>query len=83
MCLGLDELAESEGLDRADMRLNHNQVKLLHALSEANGNVVVLLFAGSVVETDWAADVRSILYLAFASRTMPRKWLKATNAESV
>ena len=68
VCLGLDELAESEGLDRADMRLNQNQVKLLHALSEANGNVVVLLFAGSVVETDWAADARSILYLALGGQ---------------
>lgn len=68
VCLGLDELAESEGLDRTGMCLNQNQLDLLHALSEANGNVVVLLFAGSAVETDWAADARSILYLALGGQ---------------
>ena len=68
VCLGLDELAESEGLDRTGMRLNQNQLDLLHALSEANANVVVLLFAGSAVETDWAADARSILYLALGGQ---------------
>ncbi|MDD3486421.1 MAG: glycoside hydrolase family 3 C-terminal domain-containing protein, partial [Atopobiaceae bacterium] len=68
VCLGLDELAESEGIDRADMRLNANQVDLLHAVAEKNPNVVVLLSAGSSVETGWTADAASVLYLALGGQ---------------
>lgn len=68
VCLGLDELAESEGIDRADMRLNQNQLDLLAAVSAANPQVVVLLSAGSPVETDWTDGARSVLYLALGGQ---------------
>lgn len=64
VCLGLDELAESEGIDRATMSLNHNQIQTLEAVEQTNPHVVVLLSAGSSVETDWVAHTRSLLYLA-------------------
>lgn len=32
LCLGLDEIKESEGLDRGDMRLADNQIELLKAV---------------------------------------------------
>ena len=67
-CLALDEIAESEGADRRDMRLNDNQVELLHAISQVNPNVVVLLSAGSSVETDWVTDARAVLYLALGGQ---------------
>ena len=67
-CLALDEIAESEGADRRNMRLNDNQVELLHAVAQVNPNVVVLLSAGSCVETDWVADARAVLYLALGGQ---------------
>ena len=68
MALALDEQAESEGADRATMALNENQVELLHAVAQVNPNVVVLLSAGSCVETDWAVDARAILYCALGGQ---------------
>lgn len=68
MCLALDEIAESEGADRQNMRLNQNQVELLHAVAGVNPNVVVLLAAGSCVETDWVVDARAVLYLALGGQ---------------
>ena len=40
--MGLDEIKESEGIDRADMKLAENQLELLAAVAAANPNVVVL-----------------------------------------
>lgn len=68
LCLGLDEIAESEGAERLSMRLNENQVELAHAVAEVNPSVVVLLSAGSCVETDWLADARAVLYCALGGQ---------------
>ncbi len=68
MALALDELAESEGADRACMALNENQVELLHAVAQVNPNVVVLLSGGSCVESDWMVDARSVLYCALGGQ---------------
>lgn len=68
LCLGLDEIAESEGAERLSMRLNENQVELAHAIAEVNPSVVVLLSAGSCVESDWMADARSVLYCALGGQ---------------
>ena len=56
LCLGLDELRESEGLDRADMKLAENQQQLLAAVAAVNPNVVVLLSAGAPVESRGSAS---------------------------
>ena len=42
LCLGLDEIKESEGLDRADMKLADNQIELLQAVQQANPNTCLL-----------------------------------------
>ena len=47
LCLGLDEIKESEGLDRADMKLADNQIELLQAVQQANPNTVVIVSAGA------------------------------------
>ena len=51
LCMGLDEIKESEGIDRADMQLAQNQLDLLAAVAAVNPNVVVLLSAGSSLES--------------------------------
>ncbi len=68
LALALDEIAESEGADRLNMKLNENQVEALHAIREVNPKVVVLLSAGSCVETDWAADAPALLYCALGGQ---------------
>lgn len=47
LCVGLDEISESEGLDRMDMDLPANQRELIRAVSEANPNVVLVISGGS------------------------------------
>ena len=47
-CFGLDELSESEGLDRTHMRIPQNQIDLLQAIVQVNENVVGLLSAGGI-----------------------------------
>ena len=62
LCMGLDEIKESEGIDRADMKLAENQLELLAAVAAANTNVVVLLSAGSSLESDWVKDCKALVY---------------------
>lgn len=59
---GLDELSESEGIDRTHMRIPQNQVALLQALKRVNPNIVGILSAGSVVEMPWADSLKAILH---------------------
>ena len=58
----LDEIKESEGLDRMDMKLAQNQLDLLAAVAAVNPNVVVLLSAGSSLETPWLKDCKALVY---------------------
>lgn len=60
--MGLDEIKESEGIDRADMKLAENQLALLAAVAAANPNVVVLLSAGSSLESAWLKDCKALVY---------------------
>jgi len=62
LCMGLDEIKESEGIDRADMKLAENQLELLAAVAAANPNVVVLLSAGSSLESAWLKDCKALVY---------------------
>lgn len=61
-CFGLDEISESEGLDRTHMRIPKNQIELLEALAQANPNVVGLLSAGSSIEMPWEPCCKAILH---------------------
>ena len=62
LCMGLDEIKESEGIDRADMKLAENQLALLVAVAAVNPNVVVLLSAGSSLESAWLKDCKALVY---------------------
>ena len=55
--VGLDELAESEGLDRPHMRLPEGQDRLIEAVVAANPRTVVVLTGGASVEMPWAPAV--------------------------
>ena len=68
LCMGLDEIAESEGLDRSTMKLAQNQVNLLQALAAVNPKIVVVLYCGSVVETPWLDKCQALLYAALGGQ---------------
>ena len=68
LCMGLDEIAESEGLDRSNLRLAQNQVDLLQAVAAVNPKIVVVLYSGSVVETPWLDNCQALLYTALGGQ---------------
>ncbi|ORT60505.1 glycoside hydrolase family 3 C-terminal domain-containing protein [Streptomyces sp. CB03238] len=55
------ERVESEGFDRADLRLPGRQDDLVRAVAAANPNTVVVVNAGSPVEMPWRDDVAAVL----------------------
>ena len=59
--VGLDELAESEGLDRPHMRLPDGQDRLVEAVVAANPRTVVVLTGGASVEMPWAGSVPALV----------------------
>ena len=68
LCMGLDEIAESEGLDRSNLHLAQNQVDLLQAVKAVNPKIVVVLYSGSVVETPWLDNCQALLYAALGGQ---------------
>ena len=61
-CFGLDELSESEGIDRTHMRIPQNQITLLEAISRVNENVVGILSAGAAVEMPWHHCLKGMIH---------------------
>lgn len=68
LCLGLDEIQESEGLDRKQMKLAENQIHVLENIARVNQNIVVVLHSGGVVETPWLSRCKALLYAALAGQ---------------
>ena len=68
LCMGLDEIAESEGLDRSNLCLAQNQVDLLQAVAAVNPKIAVVLYSGSVVETPWLDNCQALLYAALGGQ---------------
>ncbi len=60
--IGLDEISESEGLDRSHMKLPQSQIDLLEAVAAANPNVVAVMSAGSAVEMPWLPKVKGLVH---------------------
>lgn len=61
-CFGLDELSESEGVDRTHMRIPQNQISLLESLARVNENIVGILSAGAAVEMPWQSSLKALLH---------------------
>ena len=59
--LGLE--GESEGFDRATMRLTGNQDELIARMIEANSNTIVALNVGSPVEMPWLSQVKAVMQI--------------------
>ncbi len=65
---GLPNSYESEGFDRADMKMPEGHVRLIEEVAKANPNTVVVLCCGSAVECPWADSVKGILYMGLAGQ---------------
>ncbi len=60
--IGLDEISESEGLDRSHMRLPESQVELIEAVAKVNPNIVAVMSAGSAVEMPWLGKCKALVH---------------------
>ncbi len=60
--IGLDEISESEGLDRPHMRLPENQRSLLKKVAEANKHVIAVISGGSSIEMDWIGCCEAVIH---------------------
>ena len=60
--IGLDEISESEGLDRQHMKIPESQIRLLEKIYEVNKNIVAVFSAGSAVEMPWLDKCRALVH---------------------
>ena len=60
--IGLDEISESEGLDRSHMRLPQSQIDLIEAVAAVNPSVVAVMSAGSAVEMPWLPKCKALVH---------------------
>ncbi len=60
--MGLEEVRETEGMDRTHAALSENQVSLLKTLYGFNKHIVVVLSCGSYVEMDWLDRCKGLLH---------------------
>ena len=79
--LGLDEISESEGLDRPHMKLPDSQVQLLRAVSEVNPNIIVVMAAGSAVEMPWLDQCKALVHGYLCGQAGARAMLRVIMGE--
>ncbi len=60
--LGLDEIAESEGLDRTTLALHPAQVEVIEAVAAVNPATVVVLAGGGAISTPWLGAARALVH---------------------
>lgn len=61
-CFGLDEISESEGMDRSHMKLPKVQIDLLNEIYKVNKNIIGILSGGSAIEMPWTDWCKAILH---------------------
>lgn len=63
LVIGLPDIYESEGYDRAHMRMPDSHLALVCEAAKVNKNIVIVLMGGSPVEMPWLCDVKAVLNL--------------------
>ncbi len=79
--IGLDEISESEGLDRPHMKLPQSQIDLLEAVAAVNPNVVAVMSAGSAVEMPWLGRCKAVIHGYLCGQAGASAVLKALMGE--
>ena len=62
LCVGLDEILESEGMDRLHMELSQSQQELIKAVCEVNKNVILVLSGGAPFVMPEAGTYRAAIH---------------------
>lgn len=60
--IGLDEISESEGLDRSNIDFPKSQVELLDEIGKVNRNIIAVMSAGSVVAMPWLDKCKALVH---------------------
>lgn len=60
-CGGLDEIAESEGLDRETLSMPRNQNALIQQLAALGKPIIVVISAGSAITMPWLDQVDAVV----------------------
>ena len=63
---GLNHARETEGVDRADLRLPGGQNEWIEAVAAVNPRTVVILVCGSAVEMPWIDRVSAVVQMGYA-----------------
>ena len=79
--IGLDEISETEGLDRLHMKLPLNQIHLIQEIEKVNQEIIVILSGGSVVEMPWINSCKAILHGYLGGQAGASAMLKAVIGE--
>ncbi len=79
--IGLDEVSESEGLDRTGMKIPESQIRLLEKISQVNPNVAAVLSAGSAVEMPWIKYCKSVIHGGLCGQAGAKAMLRAIIGE--
>ena len=62
LCVGLDEILESEGMDRLHMELSRSQQELIKAVCAVNKNVILVLSGGAPFVMPEAGTYRAAIH---------------------
>ena len=81
MYIGLDEIAESEGLDRSTLALPQCQIDALKAVSDVNPNVVIVMSAGSAVEMPWLTQCKALVHAYLSGQAGAKAVLRVIMGE--
>lgn len=73
--LGLDEVTEAEGLDRANLNMPENQIKLVDELAHAGNKLVAVLSCGAPVKLGWADECEALLHMYLSGQAGARAGL--------
>ena len=79
--MALDEVTESEGLDRTNLNIPQVQIDLLKKLREAGKKIVVVLSAGSAVDLTWDDNCDALLYTALSGQAGSNSVLDILNGD--
>lgn len=60
--LGLNEINDSEGIDRLDMKLPKVQTELLSEIQKVNKNIIVVLSCGGAIEMPWEDKCKGLIH---------------------
>lgn len=59
--LGLTENYESEGMDRTNLEIPKNQIKLIESIYSVNQNIIVVLSNGAPITMEWKDKAKAII----------------------